>query len=122
MISKKIHKISEKEMFDAYNLFLNTLSSKPRLRILTLLRRKEMNVSEIVKELKMSQTHASHNLNRLKSCGFVKDEIKGKFRYYKLNQKTIKPILNLIDKHMESHCIQIIKKLKGGRNKNENKK
>lgn len=115
MINKKIRKINEKEMLDAYGLFLNTLSSKPRLRILTLLRKKEMNVSEIIERLKMSQTHVSHNLNRLKSCGFVEDKMKGKYRYYKLNQKTIKPILNLVDKHMEAHCLQIIKELKGGR-------
>lgn len=110
-----IHNVSERELLDAYCLFLNTFSSKPRLRILNLLRSKEMNVSEIAEELKMGQTHVSHNLNRLKNCGFVKDKAKGKHRYYKLNKKTIRPILNLVDTHMNAHCIQIIKKMKGGK-------
>lgn len=117
MINKEVHKVTENDIFDAYGLFLNTLSSRPRLRILTLLREKPRNVSDIVKELKMSQTHVSHNLNRLKSCGFVKLEAKGKYRYYRINKKTIQPILNLIDEHMKSHCLQIIKKLKGEKKK-----
>ena len=116
---KHMPNTTETELIDAYMLFLNTFSSKPRLKILNLLRKKEMNVSEIIEKLKMSQTHVSHNLNRLKSCGFVKDELKGKYRYYKINSKTIKPILDLINKHMDVHCLQIIKKLKGGTEQNE---
>ena len=108
MIDNNKHKLTEEELQGAYKLFLNTLSSQPRLRILTLLRKRSMNVSEIIEKLKMSQTHVSHNLNRLKSCGFVKDKVKGKYRYYEIDKKSIKPILNLIDGHMNNHCLQII--------------
>lgn len=119
MINRHIHnhKISEKELYEAYKLFFNTFSSEQRLRILNLLRKKAMNVSEIQKETGFEQSVVSHNLRRLKVCGFVVDEVRGKYRYYQLNSITINPILNMIDKHMEGHCLMIIKenKLKEGK-------
>jgi len=106
------HKISEKELYEAYKLFFNTFSSKQRLKILNLLRKNSMNVSEIQKETNFEQSVVSHNLRRLKSCGFIKQEIKGKYRYYKVNDKTIKNIMDLIDKHMQGHCLMIVRGLK----------
>ena len=37
-------------------------------------------------------------------------EIKEKYRYYKLNSKTINPLMNLIEKHMANHCIHILRR------------
>mgnify|MGYP001598036537 FL=1 len=101
--------LNENEIYDAYKIFFGTLVSESRLKILNLLRKGKKNVSEIIKELKMDQTSVSHDLARLKRCGFVKVEIDGKFRYYKLNEETIKPLIELIDKHMSIHCIHILK-------------
>ena len=118
MISKNILEqtrkkgFKEEEVYDAYKLFFGTLVSEPRLKIINLLRKGEKSVSEIMSELKMDQTAVSHNLSRLKKCGFVEAEICGKFRYYKLNEKTIKPLMNLIDNHMSQHCIHILEKTK----------
>ncbi len=106
---------TEKELYEAYKLFFNTLSSEPRLKIINLLRSGKKSVSEIMEDLEMDQTAVSHNLARLKKCGFVKSEIEGKFRLYKLNEKTIKPLMENIDKHMKEHCIHILRKMKGGR-------
>ena len=108
---------NERELYEAYKIFFGTLVSKSRLKIINLLRKKSMNVSEIVKEMNIDQTMVSHNLGRLKHCGFITNEKKGKYRYYKLNEKTIKPILDLIDKHMDKNCLLIIKGLKGGEKK-----
>ena len=102
----------DKDIYEAYKLFFGTLISEPRLKIVNFLRKSKANVSEIMKGLKMNQTSASHNLARLKKCGFVIQEVKGKFRYYKLNEKTIRPLMGLIDKHMSQYCIHILKKLK----------
>ncbi len=102
----------EEEVYNAYKLFFGTLVSEPRLRIINLLREGERSVSEIMSELNMNQSSVSHNLARLKKCGFTKMEIHGKFRYYKLNEKTIKLLMNLIDKHMSEHCIHILEKTK----------
>ena len=115
MINKSILKscskegFKDKEIYEAYKLFFGTLVSEPRLKIINFLRKGKKNVSGIKKELKMDQSSVSHNLARLRKCGFVNSEIKGKFRYYKLNNKTIKPLMNIIDKHMARNCIHILK-------------
>lgn len=113
-ILKQSHEkgFEEKDVYDAYKIFFGTLVSEPRLKILNLLKKEKKSVSEIIHELKMDQTSVSHNLARLKKCGFVNVEVKGKFRYYKLNEKTIKPLMNLIDNHMSQHCIHILRKLR----------
>ena len=98
----------ENEIYGAYKIFFGTLFSESRLKIINLLRTGEKNVSEIIKELKMDQTAVSHDLSRLNKCGFVKIESEGKYRYYSLNEETIKPLMNLIDKHMSQYCIHIL--------------
>ena len=98
----------EKEVYGAYKIFFGTLVSESRLKIINLLRKGKKNVSEIMDELKADQTAVSHDLARLKQCGFVIAEREGKFIYYKLNEDTINPIMSLIDKHMSQHCIHIL--------------
>ena len=103
---------SEEELYGAYKIFFGTLVSEPRLKIINLLRTGKKNVSEIMGALDMDQTAVSHNLARLKQCGFVKSEIDGKYRYYKINEETIKPIMHLIEKHMSLYCIHILRAMK----------
>ena len=118
MINKSILKnccdegFNEKELYEAYKIFFGTLVSESRLRIINLLRKGKKNVSEIIKELKMDQTAVSHDLSRLKDCGFVLVEAEGKFRYYRLNKETIHPLMEIIDKHMKGNCIHILRKRK----------
>ena len=103
MINKSIlehahhHGFRKDEVYDAYKIFFGTLVSESRLKIINLLRKGKKNVSEIISELKMDQTAVSHDLSRLKKCGFVSVEIDGKYRYYALNEKTIAPLMKLID-------------------------
>jgi len=127
MINKDILKschnegFEDKEIYGAYKIFFSTLVSDSRLKIINLLREKPMNVSEIINELKADQTAVSHDLKRLKNCGFVSSEIKGKFRYYQLNSETIKPLMSLIDKHMSCNCIHILRSSQN-KHKEETKK
>lgn len=107
----------DREIYEAYKLFFGTLVSEPRLKIINLLRKGKKNVSEIKKELGIDQSSISHNLSRLKKCGFVDSEIDKKFRYYKLNKKTIKPLMEIIDKHMSHYCIHILRKMNKGEKK-----
>src|SRR3989344_4471306 len=103
------HGLSEDELRSAYKIFFGTLVSESRLRIINLLRSGKKNVSEVVKELNMDQANVSHDLARLKRCGFVLVEAKKQYRYYKINERTIKPLMNLIDKHMTEYCIHIFR-------------
>ena len=104
----------EKEVYEAYKIFFGTLVSEPRLRIINLLRKGRKNVSEIISKFGADQTSVSHDLARLRECGFVSVEIEGKFRYYKLNEETINPLMILIDKHMSGNCIHILRNMKSG--------
>lgn len=127
MITKNIlkhahhHGLDEEEVYETYKIFFGTLFSEPRLRIINLLRRGKKNVSEIMEELGMDQTIVSHNLARLRNCGFVNIEIDGKYRYYNLNEETIKPLMEMIEKHMSQYCVHIFRTMKDshGGDKNE---
>lgn len=101
-------------LYEAYGLFFGTLDNLNRLKIINLLKKGKKNVSEISNELKFNQTTVSHNLRKLERCGFVEAEQKGKHRYYSLNKKTIKPLMNLIDNHMDTYCKHIVHEIKKG--------
>ncbi len=107
------HGFEESEAYGAYKIFFGTMVSDSRLKIINFLRNGRKNVTQIVNEIKMDQTHVSHDLARLRRCGFVVSEVQGKFRYYKLNEKTILPIMDLIDIHMAGNCVHILRGIKG---------
>ena len=94
---------------NTYKIFFGTLNSKFRVEIINLLRKESKNVTEISKALNMNQTTVSHNLARLKKCGFVFVKNNGKERIYTLNSKTIKPLMMLIDQHMNTYCKKFCK-------------
>lgn len=106
-------RISEKELYSTYKIFFGTLVSESRLKIINLLRNTKKNVSEIARELNMRQTAVSHDLARLKRCGFVEVKAEKSFRYYSLNEKTIKPLMRIIDEHMSDYCVHILHAKKG---------
>ncbi|PIN93118.1 hypothetical protein COU56_03840, partial [Candidatus Pacearchaeota archaeon CG10_big_fil_rev_8_21_14_0_10_31_9] len=64
------HGLSEEDIYSVYKIFFGTLFSESRLKIINFLRRSRKNVSEIIKELHMGQANVSHDLARLKKCGF----------------------------------------------------
>ena len=110
-ILKQCHKenLTEEEVYGAYKIFFGTLVSQSRLCIINLLRKGKKNVSEIMGALDMDQTAVSHDLARLKRCGFVLCETQGKYRYYQLNETTIRPLMQLIDDHMAQYCVHILR-------------
>lgn len=113
-----IHKkgFKEGEVYEAYKIFFGTLVSESRLKIINLLRNGEKSVSEIVKSLKIPQPTISHNLARLKKCGFVEVKVAKNFRCYSINEKTIEPLMRLIDYHMSEYCIHILHEKRGKEN------
>jgi len=94
---------------DAYRMFFGTLANESRLIIVNTLRKKPLNVSEICEMTGFEQSMVSHNLKTLEYHGMVFVEKKGKYRYYKVNEKTIQPLLKLIDDHMKEYCCKIAK-------------
>ncbi len=90
-----------------YKIFFISLANPNRLQIINLLREGKRNVTEICHGTGFEQSMVSHNLRRLERCGMVFVEQKGKNRYYSLNEKTIKPLMKIIDVHMEQYCAKI---------------
>ena len=95
--------------YQTYKLFFGTLANLNRINIINSLRKNPKNVTEICRLTKFNQTTVSHNLKRLQRCGFVFSERKGKHICYSLNKKTIKPLMEMIDKHMHSFCEHLVK-------------
>jgi DNA-binding transcriptional ArsR family regulator len=92
-----------------YRQFFGTLANQYRLDIVHALLDKPLHVGAICKKTGLKQATVSHNLKRLKLCGFVFDEKDGKERVYTLNHKTITPVLKLMDAHMTDYCSKICK-------------
>jgi DNA-binding transcriptional ArsR family regulator len=87
-----------------YHIFFTNLANPLRIDIVTLLKDKEKNVTEISKLLGVEQSKVSHALSSLKCCNIVEAKQKGKKRIYSLNKKTVVPMLKLIDKHAKTFC------------------
>jgi len=100
-----------------YHIFFSNLSNPLRISIITSLKEKEKNVTELSRKFKIEQSKVSHALASLKSCRIVDVKQKGKERIYSLNKKTIIPILKLIDKHASTFCDckKCVAKCRGGR-------
>ena len=96
--------IKSKSLQNAYDRFLTTLSNKVRLSIVHSLKDNPKNVTQLTNELKIHQTTVSHSLKRLLDCGFVFVERNGKERVYSLNKKTIRPLLKLMEEHVDNYC------------------
>jgi len=80
-----------KELYKLHAEICKVFSNPTRLEILNLLRDREMSVSELMDETKLSQANISQHLAIMKYKGIVMSARKGKNIYYKLtNQKIIK--------------------------------
>lgn len=69
--------------------FFKAVSDSSRVKIMNLLSKGEMTVSQICKHFEMKQPSVSHHLNILKRAKVVKDRKEGKEVYYSLNVSCI---------------------------------
>ena len=99
-----------KHAMETYQFFFGALANPNRLHIINTLRQGKKNVTEICTATGFEQTMVSHNLKVLEHHGMVFREKEGKYRYYTVNKKTIKPLLEFIDAHMEEYCCKILEK------------
>jgi DNA-binding transcriptional ArsR family regulator len=59
---------------------------------------------EISEAVNTERTNISHQLQILKECSFVFVRKEGRKRIYSLNMKTVKPIFDLAEEHVEKFC------------------
>ena len=86
-----------------YRSFFKAISNPVRLKVIKLLKIKPQSVKEIVEKLNLEQSHVSHNLKCLLNCGFVKVEQKAKQRIYSLDEETIRPFVEIVEKHIKKY-------------------
>ena len=84
--------------------FFDVLSTRSRVEIIESLYRGEKSVSEICESVNAERTNVSHQLKLLRECGFVSVRQEGKKRLYSLNSETVKPILDLAERHVGKYC------------------
>lgn len=91
---------------EKYEAFFGVLANQTRLKILDALTKKAMTVSELCKKLGLEQSLISHNLARMRCCGFVDCEQRGKTKVYKPNPEAIR-LIRGIQQHMKKYrkCI-----------------
>lgn len=88
---------------NTYKLFFGTLADPTKLEILQVLKENPCNVSAICTKLKQEQSCISHNLRRLKELGFVTMIPRGKERVYSLDTEVIRPLLDLVQEHVDTY-------------------
>ncbi|MBD1379900.1 ArsR/SmtB family transcription factor [Metabacillus arenae] len=66
---------------------LKLLGDKTRLTIVAILKQRECCVCEFLQVFEMSQPSISQHLRKLKDAGIVKEDRRGQWIYYSLNQK-----------------------------------
>jgi DNA-binding transcriptional ArsR family regulator len=89
---------------EPYKIFFETLSNEVRWKIIHLLKKKPYRATDIAENLVYEQSRISHHLKRLERCGFVSVEQNGKERIFTLNKKTILPLLETADAHINNYC------------------
>ena len=80
---------------------LKALAHPERLRIIALLRDREMSVQEIMKELGLLQSSASQHLNLLKDRSVLDSRREGNQVFYRVRDKKV---LKLIDLMQDVFC------------------
>ncbi|MFQ5887458.1 MAG: ArsR/SmtB family transcription factor [Candidatus Hydrothermarchaeales archaeon] len=104
-----INLLKESELMQsAYDRFLKTLSNRTRLAIVQSLINESKNVTQLTEDLGIHQTSVSHALKRLLDCGFVFVEKNGKERIYSVNKETIRPLMKLMEVHINSYCTRCV--------------
>ncbi len=88
-----------------YHLFFGLLSNELKIGIIEKLLFAPLSVSVLANEIMEERSKVSHALLALKKCNIVKAEKAGKERIYSVNNKTIKPIFELVDRHVKENCI-----------------
>jgi len=78
-----------------------------RLAILECLRDGEKTVSEIVEEIKQTQSNVSNHLSCLLGCGLIKNKREGKNIFYRITNNKIKALLEDSDSILDEIYSQI---------------
>lgn len=77
--------------------YLKAIAHDGRLEILYLLADGEKSVGELIEAMTVRQAAVSQQISRLRLEGMIEGRREGKFIYYKIGDKRVRPILKLLD-------------------------
>jgi DNA-binding transcriptional ArsR family regulator len=83
-LKKLADKVMTVESAEKRSKFFKALADENRLRILNLLKTREMCVCEVMVALDLTQPTASHHLRILENVELVKDRKEGKWTFYRI--------------------------------------
>jgi len=75
---------------------LKAMAHPIRLQIIEQLRRREMNVTELIKSTKVKQANLSQHLSQLRSKEIVKNRKEGNVVYYSIKKTEVTKIIDLM--------------------------
>lgn len=91
----------------SFDHFFMTLGNKQRVHILQLLTKQgPLGVTAIAGALKVEQSAISHSLKQLLLCHFVTVKQDGRGRIYAINEDTVKPLFEQIERHVQTYCVK----------------
>lgn len=93
--------IPNNEMITDVARFFSVVGDGTRCKILFALRENPMCVCDLANVLSMTKSSISHQLNKLKTAGFVKCEKMGKQVFYSLDDDHVCELFEVSLKHLE---------------------
>ena len=90
-----VNKFTSEDSMDKLADFFSIFGDSTRMRIISLLRYHEMNVSQIADELDISLSAVSHQLKTLRAHDLVRVKKDGKYSIYYLSDEHVETIMDL---------------------------
>lgn len=102
------------ELMDLVAARFRALGEPARLQILHVLRRRELSVNDLVGETGLGQANVSKHLQILHSLGFVARRKEGLFVYYRLADKDVFRMCDIMCGRIESRVRGVERMLRAG--------
>ena len=90
----------------SYYMFFMNFSNRTKSDIIDLLRNGPLNVKEIAIKIGGEQSKISHSLQDLRNCNILRVRSEGKHRIYSLNEETVIPMLEIVERHVRKNCLR----------------
>lgn len=90
----------------SYYRFFSNFSNRTKSDILNLLRDGPLSVNDIAAKMGGEQSKISHSLRDLRGCNILKVRNEGKQRIYSLNEETVIPIMEIVERHVRKNCLR----------------
>ncbi|MDI9395414.1 MAG: metalloregulator ArsR/SmtB family transcription factor [Euryarchaeota archaeon] len=100
-IKSLMEKVPDSEIITRMSAIFQALQSDTRLKILFLLKQKEMCVCELEQALEVTQSAVSHGLRTLRQLDLVRVRREGKFTVYYIADYHVRTLIEMCLEHVE---------------------